>query len=142
MKSVCVLSKDNQPTSVVEFNKQFKVEIAYEVFKPLRNVAILCRITDSHGNIILTSRDTDTTDWDDRVREPGQYLSICQVPGALLKPGRYLLSIGARTMDRNIEFLDGVLTFDVSEVGSRLNSGRIGIIAPLLRWEVNRNGGD
>ena len=68
-----------------------------------------------------------------------RYVSLCKVPARLLKPGRYHLSV-VSFIDRVkiIERQEGVLTFDVSEVGYRLNPGRLGAVSPVLEWEVNR----
>lgn len=143
IKFVRILSKDDKPVAIVDFQKTFRIEIGYKVSAPLKGISILCRITDLQGNIICTSWDTDTTDWKERVREPGQYLSICTFPGCLLRPGRYLLTIGAITT--GIQSLDhsyisiiheNILSFEVSSVNYLLNPGRVGIITPLFGWEV------
>jgi lipopolysaccharide transport system ATP-binding protein len=139
VKSVSVLSANKQPTAVVHFDMPFEVEIAYEVISPIRNLSILCRVTDLQGNIVWTSWDTDTTDWNGRVRESGRYLSKCRVPGGLLRPGRYLLSVGSYVSDmRLLGHHENVLAFDVSEVGYHLNLDRMGIITPLFEWAVER----
>lgn len=141
VKSVCVLSMDNRPTSVVEFDKQFKVEIAYDVFHTIRNLCVLCRLADMQGNIIWTSWDSDTTDWNARVKQPGRYLSICKIPKCLLKPGTYLLSTEVGVFNgKGFGYYENVLAFDVSEVGYHLNANRLGAITPLLEWEVKRIG--
>jgi len=142
IKSARVLSEDNQPTAVVAFDRQLQVEIAYEVIVPLRDLSVIFRVTDSQGNIIWTSWDTDTTEWKGCVRIRGCYISICKIPAGSLRPGRYVLSIGANIS--NVKLLcyhENVLAFDVSEVGYRLNLNRMGVITPLLAWEVKRTDG-
>ena len=140
MRSVRVLSAKDEPVAIVEFQKSFRIEIAYELFVQLKGMAILSRVTDMRGNIICTSWDTDTTDWKDRTREPSQYLSICNFPGCLLRPGRYLLSIGALIDKKEgIAFHENILSFEVSHADYLLNDGRMGIITPLFDWEVIYN---
>ncbi|MBE9513728.1 MAG: ABC transporter ATP-binding protein [Chloroflexi bacterium] len=139
LKSARLLSADNQPTTTVDFDSQFRVEIGYEVIGPTRNLSIVYHIVDSLGNIVFQSMDTDSTDWKGSVREPGRYVSICKVPARLLKPGRYQLSLFSfiervKIIERN----ENVLTFDISEVGYRLSAKRFGVITPVLEWEVNR----
>ncbi len=139
MKSARILSMDNQPLSIVEFDKQFKVEIEYEIINPIRNLSILSRLTDEHGNIVLTSWDTDSTDLKGRVRGPGCYLSICKIPRCLLKPGRYYLTIGSLIhKEKEMDSLHDALTFEVSHVGYHLNLERLGVITPLLEWQVTQ----
>jgi len=139
LQSARLLSAEDRPTTIVDFDSQFKVEIGYEVINPVRNLSIVYRLVDSMGNIVFESMDTDSTDWNGRVRERGQHLSVCKIPGGLLKPGRYQLSI-LSFIDRVkiIEYREGVLAFDVSEVGYRLTPSRLGVITPVLEWEVSR----
>lgn len=139
LQSVRVLCDDHQPSAVVRFDRPFQLEIKYRVIKPVRDLSILCRLTDSQGNIVWTVWDTDTTDWKGQIREPGTYLSICKIPAGLLRPGRYLLSVGAHISNVKLfDYHENVLAFDVSEMGYPLNPDRIGIITPLLAWEIKR----
>lgn len=146
IKFVRIRSGKGELAAIVDFQESFKIEVGYEVIKSLRGISIWCRITDLQGNIICTSWDTDTTDWKDRVRESAQYLSICTVPRGLLKPGRYLLSIGVLTDKNALVYNDifitreNILSFEVSSVNYFLNPNRSGIIAPLFEWEVIHSG--
>jgi lipopolysaccharide transport system ATP-binding protein len=134
--SVRVLTASGEPTLCVPFDRDFKIEIAYQVNRPTRNLGVLCRVTDSRGIVVWSSWDTDSTDWESRVREPGEYLSICHVPGKLLRPGRYLLTLAASAVHGRLDFHEDALSLEVSEVGWRMNPGRTGVITPVLRWEV------
>jgi len=137
LTSVRILSIDGEPQSVVPFDAEFRIEISYELLAPIRNLSILCRVTNSRGEVVWISWDTDTSKWNGRVREPGKYLSECKVPATLLRPGRYTLSIGAEIHNvRTLNFYDNVLAFDVSPVGYHLNLNRDGIITPVLEWDV------
>jgi len=144
VESARVLSDDNIETSVVEFDRRFLVEITYKVIDPTRSLIILCRLSDSLGNAMWTSWDTDSTDWNGRVRKPGRYRSLCEVPGSWFRPDRYLLSVGAFINNvKEITYHENVLTFDISPVGSNLNENRIGIIRPMFKWKVEQiNGTD
>jgi lipopolysaccharide transport system ATP-binding protein len=132
-----IVSLDGRPVEVVEFGTSCKVEMAYDVRSPIRDLAILCRVTDAQGTILWTGWDTDATLWKGQVREPGQYLSACTIPGGLLRPGHYLLSIGALiNRVKLLGYHEYALGLQVSEVGYHLNLDRIGVIAPPLAWEV------
>jgi len=141
LKSLRVLSTDDRSALAIDFNRPFKVEIAYELTNPIKSLSLICRVTDAKGNIIWTSWDTDTTDWMNRVREAGQYVSVCEVPARCLRPGRYLLTTAAYIMNKRfICDHQDVLAFDVSDVGYPLAASRVGMITPLLEWKVKRNG--
>jgi lipopolysaccharide transport system ATP-binding protein len=139
LHSARLLSMDSQPTTVVDFDTPFKVEIAYDVVAPVRDLTVTYHLLDSHGNVVFESMDTDLPEWKGRDRELGRYLGTCHVPGCLLKPGRYYLSLYAFIeYIKIIEHQDRVLSFDVSEVGYTLNPGRRGIVSPVLHWQVSR----
>ena len=133
--SVRVLGPSGDPTAVVSFDEHFSVELRYHVVQSVRNLVLLWRVTDHLGNVIWTSWDTDSPRWSSHVRKPGHYVSICDVSGNLLRPGRYRLTVEAH--DRGVKELDrheGVITLEVSEVGYRMNRERVGVITPVLNW--------
>lgn len=142
--SARVLSSDHQATTIVPFNEQFKIEVTYTVAEPISNASILSRLTDAHGNVVLTSFDTDTNSWNGQVRKSGRYYSLCTIPGDFLRPGRYYLTVGSRVKNlrRDLTSLtkvndhEHVLSFDISEAGFHLDMDRPGVIAPSLEWDV------
>jgi lipopolysaccharide transport system ATP-binding protein len=137
LTSVCVLDGDSKPIETGDFDKAFQVQIAYQINASIRNLSIFYRVTDAQGNIIWTSWDSDKSNCGVEVRQIGQYTSTCQVPGSLLRPGRYHISFGAFIMNgKTYCFYDSVLTFDISDVGYHLNAGRFGILTPVLEWKV------
>ena len=144
LTSARVLNFDDQATAVVPFNEQLKLEIAYEVIEALPYGSVSGRLTDSHGNVVLTSFDTDTNEWAGRVRLPGRYLSVCNVPADLLRPGRYHLTVGSRIQlvqrDARVRNIvsnhENVLAFGISEVGYPMDMDRPGIVTPPLEWDV------
>lgn len=139
--SVRILSAHETPIPVVDFQSPSKIEIGYEVRAPLRNLSIISRLTDAQGTIVWTSWDTDSMDWrGSSVREAGQYRSVCIVPPYLLRPGVYHVDIGAAASAAGLPFEENVLSFEVSEVGYRMNRGRRGVITPVLQWETSRIG--
>jgi lipopolysaccharide transport system ATP-binding protein len=135
--SARLLSIDEQPLSVVHFDSTFLVEIAYAVAVPIRDLSISYKVHDTQGNLVFESMDTDMPEWKGRVREPGQYRSLCEVLPSFLKPGRYYISLTSFVEHvKIIEKQESVLSFDVSEVGYPLNPGRLGIVSPVLHWKV------
>jgi len=142
IKAVRILSDDDLPTAIVDFDRQFKIEISYEVTHPTNNLIITLQLNDLLGNNLWTSWDTDSTEWNGRVREPGQYVSMCKVPGSLFKPDRYLLSVFS--FINNVKIYgkhENILAFDISVTGYNFSLGRSGIITPMLEWEVKRING-
>jgi lipopolysaccharide transport system ATP-binding protein len=138
-----VLSAENEPADLVGFRNPFKIEIEYDVLRPLRDPSIIARVVDSVGTNVWTSYDSAPDGWNGgSVREPGRYASVCNIPPHLLAPGGYRVDLGARTPDGVLCVHEGALTFEISEVGYVLPPGATprGVIAPALEWEVRRIG--
>ena len=134
--SVTIKTFSNNPTSIVEFIKPFKIHATYHIFQSVYNVAIVCRILDSYGSIVFTSWDTDCGSTPVIKREPGIYSVFCEIPGHFLSPGRYSLTIGIINVRNQIaiDWHEKVLKFEVSKIDFPLNIGRRGIVTPKLRW--------
>jgi lipopolysaccharide transport system ATP-binding protein len=141
LHSASVLSKAKKTVAVVEFDQGFQVEIDYELYRPIKGFSMACQVVDARGTVVCSSWDSDHNPFRNNgiPREAGRYLSTCNVPGALLRPGRYTLSISSRLHngERWVAH-DNLLSFDISHVGYHFNRNRLGVITPLLQWEVKR----
>ena len=140
LKHARVVSGNGDGTSTnARFDDQVKIEIGYEIKSLTRAFRSYLFFRDSHGNVIWSSHDTDGTDKAGSAREPGVYQSTCIFPERLLRPGRYLVSIGIFGNPREAveeEHID-VLSFDISEAGYTFNRDpRMGLITPCLSWDV------
>lgn len=136
-----VLTDDNQLTTVLDYNKPFKIEIGYDLNEELKNLVIMCQVADMQGNILWTSWDMDTDANKTLIRRPGRYVSTCNVPGKMLKPARYLISVGAFINNvKNFGFYENVIAFEISTEGFTFNINRNGLLTPALVWEVQYNG--
>jgi lipopolysaccharide transport system ATP-binding protein len=135
------LSDDNGPSSIFAYTEPFTIEVEYDVLFQVRDLTVTCLLYDAQGNIVFETMDTDMPEWKGRTRTPGKYIATCKIPARLLKPGRYFLSIHSFIEHvKTIERQEGVLTFDISEVGSTSRPRRRGIIAPSLDWKVTKVG--
>ena len=138
-RSAQLLSIDEQPLSIVNFDESVVVEIVYEVKVPIRNLSVTCLLYDSRNNLVFESMDTDMPEWSGCIREPGSYRANVKIPPSFLRPGRYHLSFAAFVEGvRAIDHLQRVLTFDVSGVGYSLQPKREGIVSPAMDWMVRR----
>jgi lipopolysaccharide transport system ATP-binding protein len=139
IQSVRLLSRAGQPRALFPFSSPFNIEITYDVSRPVRDLSVTYHLFDSQGTLVFESMDTDMAEWKGCLRQPGRYLAVCSLPGGFLKPGRYHLSVVAfvervKIIDRH----EGVVSFDISEVGYHLNPGRYGVVAPVFKWEITR----
>ena len=132
-----ILSADNVPAAVIEFDKGFQVQIGYELVDAIKGLSIVYQILNSRGEVIWSTWDNDPHGWrNGHLRTPGRYVATCRVPGGLLRPGRYMLSLGSCAPDRRLPMHDNLLAFDISSVGFHFNENRQGTITPLLDWKT------
>jgi lipopolysaccharide transport system ATP-binding protein len=138
--SASVLSINNEPAAVVDFDKGFRAEIGYEVCRAIRGLNVGCQVLNSRAEVVWSTFNTDRNvgHLHQGVSDPGRYVASCLVPGFLLRPGRYSLSIGAGTSERRLSIHDSVLSFDVSWVGFHFNVDREGAITPSFDWQMTR----
>jgi lipopolysaccharide transport system ATP-binding protein len=129
----------NGQTAAVRFDQPFHVDVSYRVNATVPNGAVLVSFTDLAGNLIFESWDTDASRDDVSIREPGTYRSSCIVPQTLLKPGRYWLSLAAHIPNRKVlDRREHVLAFDVLPVEGSVDTSRVGLLAPVLPWEIEK----
>ena len=123
----------------MDVDKPFKVEILYEIFRSIVDLSVTYHLYNSEGMLLFESMDTDMREWKGKTREPGQYIARCTLNRHLLLPGRYHLSVASFIERVKIfEYIEKVLTFDVSEVGYSLNPGRKGIVTPVFEWDITQ----
>ena len=141
-KSARLLSTDEQPLSITNFNQSILVELTYEIKVPVRNLTVTCLLYDSLNHIVFESMDTDVPEWNGCIREPDIYCATVKIPPFLLRPGRYQISFSAYIEGvRIIARIDRALVFDVTGIGSTLQHIRSGIVSPVLEQNVRRFNG-
>jgi lipopolysaccharide transport system ATP-binding protein len=128
-----------EQTAAVRFDQPFRVEVSYRVNDSIKDAAVLVSFMDLAGNLIFESWDTDSGPNGHAQRSPGTYQSSCIIPKALLKPGRYWLNLAAHVPNRKVfDRRDHVLAFDVLPVEGSFNSDRLGLLSPVLDWEIRK----
>jgi lipopolysaccharide transport system ATP-binding protein len=137
-----IISSNGDNTSpLFNYNERVTIEIGYVLKNSVRGFRSYILLRDSRGHILLASQDTDCNETEKLVREPGEYLSICELPEQILRPGRYYISIGIYGIPTNIyeeEHID-VISFEISEAGYIFSrSPRQGLITPHLDWHEVR----
>ena len=134
-----VRDASGQHAAAVRFDQPFRVDVSYRVNDPIQNAAVLVSFMDLAGNLIFESWDTDSGPSGPSVRLAGTYRSSCFIPKSLLKPGRYWLSLAAHVPNRKgLDRRDHVLAFDVVPVEGSFNADRLGLLTPVLEWEIQK----
>lgn len=133
-------NEDEVVTSNLDAGRAFTVQIDYRVHQPLPPCRVGFVLSTSDGIPVFEAYDTDNA-LAPEARQPGPMTSRCLIPGNLLSPGRYILSINAGIPgQRNLAYLEGALAFNVEDFtanGALMRSETRGIIRPRLDWSQN-----
>ena len=136
-KSVGLLNKNGRPTTHFDYSEPLSFELSYTVHQSLSFCRIGFVVHALDGTPVFEIYDVDEDVKGGR-RERGSYVIRCEVPGDLLKPGRYSLSLNAGIPGiKNLVRLDGVLQFSIDDpalAGAAMNLPRLGVIRPKTKW--------
>ena len=137
-----IIDENKQTSSVQDITKPFFVEIEYIITKKIPPIRVAFLLSTIAGDDVFTSVDLASRNWGNNFRDSGVYRSKCKVPGNLLQPGNYLISISADIPFIEVLFQsENLLSFQILQIGGV--SGRYlerwpGIICPDLEWEINK----
>ncbi len=136
LHSVEVISGDGKVGAAVPFEEPIRIRIDHEVNEAVSGVAVVIRLTDVTGTVILVTQDVDTdpsrASW-----EPGRYRYTCEIPGALLRPGRYFVSAQAKLRrGLKLDEHENCLSFEIMPIRFTIQARRPGVITPILPWTL------
>jgi hypothetical protein len=116
-------------------DESFDVVFDYTVIGSLApgRLAIVLSATD--GLAIFASASTDHLPALRERWRPGRHRAGCRIPGSLLAPGRYFVTVSEPTEDGGDIIHDAVVSVTISEQNSlAARDGRRGAIVPKLEW--------
>lgn len=135
------VSQAGVSTNVIDCREPFTIEVDYDNLKAIPAARFFILVRNEKGEPVFVTYDHDDLSSRPTVKKVGRFRSSVTVPGKLLKAGTYYATIGADVKHLRIIFAENdVLHFDVFESGDDTlgeRHKRLGIIAPLLRWEIS-----
>ncbi len=135
-----ILNKDKEISSTINAEEPFAVEIEYQVIETLRGARIGFFFNNSEGIVIFAPNDTEAEIDCDSVRQPGCYISNCQIPGKLLNTGTYTITASADIPSvESLFFVENVLRVQIERIKGAYSSRPDmlpGLICPELKWRV------
>ena len=135
-----VLNAEGQVVGRVDITKPFKVELEYEVARPMSRFRVALRFLTADGTVAFTASDSADPSFATKPNSPGTYVSRCLVPGNLLNEGQYLLTVAADIPFQQTLFVEeAAVGFTVEQTGgvnSRFPEKWPGIVCPMLEWET------
>ena len=116
----------------------FDIVFDFTVKKTIPPGRLAMLVTSTDGTVILASASTDRLPALREPWTPGRQIARCAVPGHLLVPGQYYITISEPTDEYEV-IHERVLSFTVTEENSLIaRDGRRGVVAPLLEWHRER----
>jgi lipopolysaccharide transport system ATP-binding protein len=133
--SVSVIRGDNgAPADSVPADVPVDIVFDFEVKGMLAPGRLLLRLHNEYGEALLTSTSVDGSGHRAHAWTQGRQKMRCRVPGNLLQPGRYAVSV-SRPRGAFELLHENVVTFTINEQNSLIDrDARDGKIAPLLEW--------
>jgi lipopolysaccharide transport system ATP-binding protein len=117
-----------------------KVEITYRLSKPAPGFRIGFLLHGADGTIVFNAADTDNHDKSENFhsRQPGSYMSVCNMPEGLLNRGQYSISVGSDSSLGGNFFCENVVNFFIMPDNRRdaREENRPGMVCPRLSWDV------
>jgi len=135
INSAVIWTEKKSPVYRIHYDQEFRLIFSYKKRYTPYQWTIFFRIIDSMGVTVFTSWSNDASS-DFQVREQCEGRLECFLPSSLLRPGVYSITFGSSKLPARkvIESHDLALTFEIDEIGFKMNPGRWGVIMPLLEW--------
>jgi len=140
LEAIRVRSGNGLVTHLLDVRLPFTLEVQYRILKQANNLRVGVRLNAHDGTVVLTSTDMD--DHDELIREPGVYVSRCEIPAELLNYGQYYVAVGCDFPMVCTHFnVDPALAFHIEQTGGaggHINDGRTGLLRLRLPWKMER----
>ena len=133
--AITIVGKDGRAAGSVPFEDEIRMQLDLDVRERINRVRIIVRLRDVTGNLIVASSnlDADATPCEFDV---GRHRYTFSIPGALLQPKKYFVSVVARRFADKLDEHENCLSFQILPMGTGEAARRqaAAAIAPVLPW--------
>lgn len=138
LEAIRVRGGDGSLQPTVDVRYPFSIEVQYRVLRRTSGLRIGIRLAAHDGTVLLSTTDAD--DDEERIREPGVFVSRCETPGEFLNYGLYYVTVGCDFPMQQTHFLvEHGLAFQIAPTGGaggHISDGRTGVLRLRLPWTV------
>src|SRR3546814_20456282 len=89
LRWVQLLDNEGRPRSNISRTEGLTARICYDINAPIRDVHVVCHISDLEDRVVLSTGDCDVGRSISEAREPGQYIAEGRIATALFNDGVY-----------------------------------------------------
>jgi len=144
LRSIRLCSASGDTRSEFGTHEHIYVEVRYTLFERVSLFRLGFSLHSADETYIFYTSDDDMPAYAGQPRQPGEYISRCEIPAKWLNVGSYQLRLSGGIFYLRTLFHDlPRLTFSITSTGgptSRYNEKREGILCPTLRWEIHNLG--
>jgi lipopolysaccharide transport system ATP-binding protein len=139
-----VKDRSGRVVDTVRSTEPVTVEWEYQINAPVTGLRVGMYLSTMRGEYIFTAFDTDDARQFEQfgARQPGRYLSRCEIPADFFNEGRYSLGVNASSFGVKRYFMDeNALSFNVDisgAPGTQWPEVRQGPIRPRLNWKIEK----
>jgi lipopolysaccharide transport system ATP-binding protein len=139
LRGVRVKNGQGNAATYLDSRSPIYIEMEYTVLRRTVGLRTGFRLLSSDGTVIFTSRDNDGTDLPAVEQDRGTFTSRCEIPGNLLKGGQYNVTVIADRPYVKVNFhVESAVSFWVESTQKIHERNRVGVIAPDLKWTIQR----
>jgi lipopolysaccharide transport system ATP-binding protein len=135
--SVSLVRDDQTGGNAFAWNMPVRIELDFTVEKPIPPSHVALHVLMEDGQLLFNTVSSDNLTHLNHELPTGRHRYRCTIPGGLLRPGRYFLSMWEPAGHRHVH-REGILSFTVTdEHNPGARHGQYGLIAPVFEWQLD-----
>jgi lipopolysaccharide transport system ATP-binding protein len=142
VNSIALKNPDGSPSQSLEISKGGYFEIDFETIEDKAQANFAFILQDSEGNNIFSSVNNTEPNYFGKPLSRGRYIISCTLPGNLLGPGNFSITIiGSSAQWSDYFRIDNVLSFSMIDDGvlsKDYHGTYLGAMRPKLEWNTRR----
>lgn len=142
--AIRIKERSGKVVDTVRSTEPVTVEWEYQINAPITGLRVGMYLNTMRGEYVFTAFDTDDAKQYEQfsARQPGRYISRCEIPADFFNEGRYYLGINASSFGVKRYFMDeNAISFNVDisgAPGTQWAELRQGPIRPRLNWKIEK----
>lgn len=142
--AIRIKDRSGKVVDTIRSTEPLTVEWEYQIHAPITGLRVGMYLSTMRGEYVFTSFDTDDAKQYEQfgTRQPGRYVSRCEIPADFFNEGRYSLGVNASSFGVKRYFMDeNALSFNVDISGApgmQWAELRQGPVRPRLNWKIEK----
>jgi lipopolysaccharide transport system ATP-binding protein len=138
IKSIRLLDEKEKEISVPLVDNVILVSMEYEILNPIKNMQLGFKLI-RDTQVIFESTDLSLPEFNEKIREPGEYTSTCFIPANFFNVGHYSFSLFVHVPQKMLLCEENVL--EINTTTKKVYTGtetQPGLLRPIFNWEIKK----